>query len=193
MRVRADSIPGHGGMRATDTQPLRGPAASRTHVGESARVGGPRRDPPTPRGRSSLLQRPPESARGPRQRRAPAAPPAGFFGPYFLVARAPLFDAAGSPAPGLPHEGGLTSAASAIGGGVRGSRRGGGGRGGGAGSATPGASGEAAEDARAAGTRGTLLRLGTAPASLRSVGLRRTSCLDEGVARSAGTAAPRTI
>lgn len=52
------------------------------------RVGGPHRGPPSPRCRSPLLQRPPEPARGPRQRRAPAplAPLApGVFGPHFLV------------------------------------------------------------------------------------------------------------
>lgn len=102
--------------RNQHTPPARGPGWLHAHRSEKAAgrlqpppVGGSRRGPPSPRCSSPFLQRPPEPARGPRQRRAPTTLPPRVFGPHFLVPRRPLFDATGTPR----GEGGLTSAAGA--------------------------------------------------------------------------------
>lgn len=181
-------------MRATNTQGHPEAASGFAHTelrqrpgsGNLGRVGGPRRGPPSPRSCLPLLQRLPESARGPRPRRKPATLPAGVFVPHFLMPRTLLFDATGAPC----VEGGLTSASSAfqrrrprvparrglLSG--RGERDSWWERGEGRGCLGRGAAGHGWP------------RLGSAPAGLCSARIGRTSCLDEGVARSAGVAAP---
>lgn len=103
----------------------------------------------------------------------PRLPP-GVFGPDFLVPRAPLFDATRSPP--QRRRAHLCSERKPVA--VP--------EGPGAASAIPGVSGEKAEDAWLAGLPGHGWPwLGTARLLLGG-----TSCLDEGVARTAGAAAP---
>lgn len=150
-------------------------------------VGGPRRGPPSPRCRSPLLQRPHEPARGPGNAACPRLSRLGLPAP---TSWSPARLCSTPPVPPPRSEGGLTSATGAIqqrrpkvpaGLGQlcrRGERNSGGER----------------REGRGCPGRGAVglgwLWLGTAPTGLCSVGLGRTSCFDEGVARSAGAAAP---
>lgn len=150
-------------------------------------VGGPRRGPPSPPGRSPLLQRPPEPARRPGNAARPRLNPQGLSAPTsWSTARL----CSTPPVTPPRSEGGLTSAAGAIqqrrplvparlGQLCRREERNSGGE---------------RREGRGCPGRGAVglgwLWLGTAPTGLCSAGLVRTSCLDEGVARSAGAAAP---